>query len=87
MNYSIFNILDLLDVVGVEKVCSMIETFSTKRSECEDSLNPDIELFLRNNAIQFAREKKSVTYFMKKKASDYSANESVKRMEKDICNT
>lgn len=64
MNYSIFNILDLLDVVGVDKVSSTIETFSTKRSESEDSLNPDIEKFLKNNAIQFAREKKSVTYFV-----------------------
>ena len=48
------NILDSIDENGPEKTKAALAKFSTKRSNRENSLNEDIEIFLKNNAIQFA---------------------------------
>ena len=58
------NILDSIDENGLEKTKAALAKFSTKRSNRENSLNEDIEIFLKNNAIQFAKEKKSITYLV-----------------------
>lgn len=68
MNYAwqiqTINILDSIDENGLEKTRAALAKFSTKRSNRENSLNKDIEVFLKNNAIQFAKEKKSITYLV-----------------------
>lgn len=58
------NILDMVEDVGKESVEAVISDFSTKRQSDDDPLNKDIEVFLKHNALQFAREKKSVTYLV-----------------------
>ena len=62
MNAVAINILDIIDYCGEEAVQSMISDFSTRKKE--QTLNSDIEDFLKKNAIQFAKEKKSVTYLV-----------------------
>lgn len=66
MTVNSWNILDLISSVGEETVNMMLEAFSCVKSvEGEDvNLNPDIERFLKENAIQFAKEKKSITYLV-----------------------
>lgn len=51
------NILDLIDVVGEEKVKKILSDFS-----CEK--NMEIELFVKKNAIDFSKKKMSVTYLV-----------------------
>lgn len=58
------NILDSIDEIGLDETKELLTSFSTIRSYGEDSLNEDIEIFLKKNAIQFAREKKSITYLV-----------------------
>ena len=55
MSYKVVNILDLIDSVGESEVQDMISSF-----KCE--LNPSIELFLKNDAINFAKRKISITH-------------------------
>lgn len=50
-----------MEEVGLQATEKVIADFSTRRVSENTSLNPDIEIFLKKNAIQFAREKKSVT--------------------------
>lgn len=64
MNAVVINILDLVEEIGVDPTRAILEDFSTKKSESDESLNPDIETFLKRDSIQFAREKKSVTYLV-----------------------
>ena len=66
MTLSSWNILDLIAGVGEETVNMMIEPFSCVKSVDDENknLNPDIENFLKENAIQFAKEKKSITYLV-----------------------
>lgn len=67
MTAGVWNILDLLNDYGEENVKEIISDFTTMHQK-EDGestcLNPDIEDFLKRNAVQFAREKKSVTYLV-----------------------
>lgn len=58
------NILDSIDEIGLDETKELLTSFSTIRSYGEDSLNEDIEIFLKKNAIQFARKKKSITYLV-----------------------
>ena len=62
MNSVALNILDVMECCGSEAVQGIILDFSTRK--LEQTLNPDIEEFLKKNAIQFAKEKKSVTYLV-----------------------
>ena len=64
MTPSVINILDMVEEVGIEATEAILADFSTRKSNAEGPLNEDIEVFLKNNAIQFAREKKSVTYLV-----------------------
>ena len=62
MNAVALNILDVIECSGSDAVQTIISGFSTRK--LEQTLNPDIEEFLKKNAIQFAKEKKSVTYLV-----------------------
>lgn len=55
--YQIVNILDMVDSVGEDEVISLLSDFSCP-------LNPEIENFARKNALQFAKEKKAITYLV-----------------------
>lgn len=48
----------------MDRTKRILVKFSTKRSCGEGSLNEDIEIFLKDNAIQFAKETKSITYLV-----------------------
>ncbi len=58
------NILDCIERIGIDRTQRILAKFSTIRFNGEDSLNKEVEIFLKNNAIQFAREKKSITYLV-----------------------
>lgn len=66
MAIAVWNILDLVDQNGDEVISEIISDFSCSRlvNGSTRNLNPDIEHFLKENAIQFAKEKKSVTYIV-----------------------
>lgn len=57
MNASVIHILDLCDSIGEDPVIGMLSDFSCLK-------NPDIQGFLRQNAIDFAKKKLSVTYLV-----------------------
>lgn len=56
-NYQVINILDMIESVGEDEVKSILSDFSCKR-------NPEIENFVRKNAVDFAKKKMSVTYIV-----------------------
>lgn len=56
-NYSVINILDLLESVGENEVSDILSGFSCPK-------NQEIENFLHKNAAQFAKRKMSVTYLV-----------------------
>ena len=66
MNIGVWNILDLVEEFGDEYVSAFVSDFSTgvEKEGRKRNLNPDIEEFLKKNAIQFAKEKKSITYIV-----------------------
>ena len=57
MSFSVVNITDLLASVGEDEVRSALLEF-----ECVQ--NPEIEHFIKNNAVDFARRKISVTHLI-----------------------
>ena len=57
MSFYVVNIIDLLDSVGEEEVRTALSDF-----KCEK--NSEIENFLKNNAVDFARRKISVTHLI-----------------------
>ena len=71
MSFSAINVLDMIDQIGLEATEDVISTFSNKRANDDQPLNAKIENFLKKNAIQFAKEKKSITYLVCDEA-DYS---------------
>ena len=64
MRHGVWNILDLAAEYGDGAIGEMLSDFTTSVSDDSDGrpLNPEIEHFLKNNALQFSKEKKSVTY-------------------------
>lgn len=66
MRHGVWNILDLAAEYGDGAVGEMLSDFTTSVSDDSDGgpLNPEIERFLKNNALQFSKEKKSVTYIV-----------------------
>lgn len=56
-NFSIQNILRLIETLGEEKVGQLLSEFSCP-------INPEIEDFVRNKSIDFAKKKISITYFL-----------------------
>ncbi len=63
----IYNIKDMLADGYEDIVKAVISSFSCTKVRDDNSaevLNPDIEVFLNNNAIQFAKMKTAITYFV-----------------------
>lgn len=62
----VWNIIDIFNQTDEETVRDILSDFScTKAIENKPvNLNPDIEHFIKHNALQFAREKKSITYIV-----------------------
>lgn len=56
-NHSIFNILDMLESLGEDEVRSILSDFSCP-------MNAEIEDFLHNKAIDFAKRKMSISYLV-----------------------
>lgn len=57
MKVNIENILDTLDSIGMVELTSDLSDFPCP-------LNPEIEDFIHNNAIDFAKRKISITYLV-----------------------
>ena len=57
MEFDVTNIFEFIDRHGEERVSSFLHTFSSP-------INPGIENFIRNKAIDFAYRKLSVTYLV-----------------------
>ncbi len=55
--YETINILDLVESVGEDEVKSILSDFVCVK-------NPEIENFVKNNAIEFAKKKMSITYLV-----------------------
>ncbi len=55
--YSIVNILDMIEIIGEDKVTAVLSDFSCP-------LNTEIENFVRKNAIDFAKRKMSITHLI-----------------------
>lgn len=55
--YTVANILDLLETIGEDKVSFALSEFSCPR-------NAEIEDFIHNNAIDFAKKKMSITHLV-----------------------
>ena len=56
-NFEVINILDMIESVGEDATKSILSEFSCSR-------NKEIERFVRQNAIEFAKKKMSVTYLV-----------------------
>jgi len=57
MDFEVINILDMIDSVGEDETSIALSEFSCSR-------NKEIENFVHNNAIDFAKKKMSVTYLV-----------------------
>lgn len=55
MELKVVNILDLIDVIGEDEAKNILSVFICQK-------NPEIENFVRNNAVDFAKRKISITY-------------------------
>ena len=67
MTVGVWNILDLNEEAGEEGINALVSDFTTARMNEDgltENLNPDIEEFLKKDALQFAKEKKSITYLV-----------------------
>ena len=67
MTISVFNIRDMILAGQEALVASYLATFSCCKKDAQGNeklLNPDIEHFLKANAVQFAKMKTAITYFV-----------------------
>lgn len=55
--YTVINILDMLESVGEDELSGILSDFSCPR-------NREIEHFIHNNAIEFAKKKMSITHLV-----------------------
>lgn len=55
--YTVINILDMLETIGEGELSSILFDFSCP-------MNPEIEHFIHNNAIEFAKRKMSITHLV-----------------------
>ena len=55
--YTVVNILDMLEAIGEENLSAILSDFSCP-------INKEIENFVWHNAIEFAKKKMSITYFL-----------------------
>ncbi len=56
-NFEVINILDMIESVGEDATKLILSEFSCSR-------NKEIERFVRQNAVEFAKKKMSVTYLV-----------------------
>lgn len=56
-DYAVVNILDLMDAIGEDELQHILSDFSCPQ-------NMEIENFVRENAVEFAKRKMSVTYLV-----------------------
>ena len=56
-NYNVVNILDMIESLGEKRVVDVLQQFSCAK-------NLEIEKFVKNNAIDFAKKKISITYLV-----------------------
>ena len=78
MNTTVSNITDMIANEQEDIIEAYVQTFSCKKASddgTEKSLNPDIERFIKTNAIQFGKMQTAITYFILK--SIYAGNASV----------
>ena len=66
MNYTVWNILDLMKYTEEAKVIDLLSGFSCKQIVDGNpvSLNDDIEKFIKSSALQLAKQKTSVSYII-----------------------
>lgn len=57
MEYSVVTILDYIELMGEESVPEVLSDFSCPK-------NKEIENFVRNNVVEFAKRKMSITYHL-----------------------
>ena len=55
--FQVVNILDMIESVGEDEVKSILSEFSCQK-------NPEIENFVKNSAVDFAKKKMSITYLV-----------------------
>lgn len=84
-NYQVINILDMIESVGEDEVKSILSDFSCKR-------NPEIENFVRKNAVDFAKKKMSITYLVVDDTESISAiftltHKAIEITNKNLSNT
>lgn len=84
-DYQVINILDMIESVGEDEVKSILSDFSCKR-------NPEIENFVRKNAVDFAKKKMSVTYLVVDDTESISAiftltHKAIEITNKNLSNT
>ena len=58
MEYTVINILDLLETVGEEEIGSILSDFSCPAESLK------LKNFLHNNAVEFAKKKMSITHLV-----------------------
>ena len=56
-DFQVINILDMIESVGEDEVKSILSEFSCQK-------NPEIENFVKNSAVDFAKKKMSITYLV-----------------------
>ncbi len=56
-DYSVVQILDLLENIGEEEVAAILSDFSCDK-------NTEIECFIKNRALDFAKQKQSITHLV-----------------------
>jgi hypothetical protein len=57
MNYSVLNILDLIDAIGEEKVKLLLSDFSCSK-------NTEIETFVHYRGVEFSKKNMSIMYLV-----------------------
>lgn len=65
-SFAAYNIIELIDTVGEEEIRNILSDFS-----CEKNL--EIEAFVRNKSIDFAKKKTSITYLVLDENSELAA--------------
>ncbi len=65
-SFAAYNIIKLVDTVGEEEVRDILSDFS-----CEKNL--EIEVFVRDKALDFAKKRMSVTYLVLDEESELAA--------------
>lgn len=66
MNYEAINILDMIEAVGEDAVEAALSKFSCLK-------NREIEKFVKNNAVIFAKKKMSITYLVYDENGEFAA--------------